>query len=181
LSASNFFQYLRYAYAAYFSKPASDRLLVRMVRKHRPRSIVELGVRSSERSVRLIRMATTYADGDIRYTGVDLFEQRPPEQPALTLKGTHRLLKQTGAKVQLAPGDPFMALARYANMLSNTDLVVISKDQDEEALNRAWFYLPRMLHEKSLVFQEETKGDKTRFVQIPTESIQRQASTRRAA
>jgi hypothetical protein len=34
-------------------------------------------------------------------------------------------------------------------------MVLISRDTDEESLERAWFYLPRMLHEKSLILTEE--------------------------
>lgn len=181
MSVSDFIQYVRYLHAAYLSRPAEDRVLYRAVRKARPQSIVEIGVRGADRTLKLIQMASRYAEGEIRYTGIDLFEQRPADRPPLTLKTTHRLLKKTGAKVQLAPGDPFMALARYANMLTNTDLVIISGEQDADALSRAWFYLPRMLHDHSQVFEETGAGDKKRFETIPLDRIRRQASQRRAA
>jgi hypothetical protein len=53
--------------------------------------------------------------------------------------------------VQLVPGDAFTALARTANALADTDLIVISADQDAAALDLSWFYLPRMLHAASQV------------------------------
>jgi hypothetical protein len=65
------------------------------------------------------------------------------------------LLKPTGVQVQLVPGDPYSALARVANNLTGTDLVVVAADQDPLALERAWFYFPRLLHTTSHVFAEE--------------------------
>jgi hypothetical protein len=40
------------------------------------------------------------------------------------------------------------------------DLVLISAAHDEAALAGAWFYLPRMLHEGSVVLQEVPGDDK---------------------
>ena len=70
------------------------------------------------------------------------------------MKETHRLLKTTTAQSQLIPGDPAGALARAANSLPGIDLVLISAAYDETSLAGAWFYLPRMLHEGSVVLHE---------------------------
>ena len=64
-----------------------------------------------------------------------------------------------GIAAQLVPGDPFSALSRAANSLRDIDLATISADQDPAALERAWFYLPRVLHATSLVFQEQANPD----------------------
>jgi len=157
MAASSFLQYVRFAY---LSKPASDRPLYRAIRSLRPKSIVELGVGIGIRSKRLIQVAQRYAGNDkVRYTGIDLFEGRSANQPGLTLKRAHTTLKSLGAKVQLVPGDPFSALARAANALVGTDLVVIGADQDSDSLKRAWFYVPRMLTDNSRVFLEEYQED----------------------
>ncbi len=104
----------------------------------------------------MIQLAAQYtAREQVRFTGIDLFEMRPATSPGLSLKQTHSLLTPSGARVQLVPGDPFSALARTANSLLDTDLVVIRADQDPASLQRAWFYLPRMLHEKSVVLVEQ--------------------------
>ena len=100
-------------------------------------------------------MAQAYApDSTVSYSGVDLFELRPAGEARVPLKEVFRYLKCTGAKLRLLPGDPFAALARSANELTGTDLIVISCDQDPESLARAWFYVPRMLHPGSEVYVE---------------------------
>jgi hypothetical protein len=147
---------LKYYYLAYFSKPVSDRILYRTICRLQPRKILELGVHGGSRARHLISLALRHhAADELRYAGVDLFEARPPDAPAgLTLKQAHCLLKTTGVRIQLVPGDAYSALSRTANSLRDNDLMLISADQDPAALEQAWFYVPRMLHDHSVVLQE---------------------------
>lgn len=149
------FSRIRYLYLAYFSKPVCDRALYRTVVRKKVQRILEIGIGSSDRTLRLIALAQRGAGGEaIRYTAVDMFEARPKDQkPGLSLKDAHRVFKATEAQVQLIPGDPAGALARSANALANMDLVIISADMDDAALEPAWFYLPRMLHANSAVYR----------------------------
>ncbi len=118
---------------------------------------------TAHRAARMIALATKMRNGQrIGYTAVDLFEASPAARPSLGLKATHQLLSTTGAKVQLVPGDPFSALARMANSLTGTDLLIVAADQLGESLDRAWFYVPRMLHDASVVMVEEPSSDKAR-------------------
>jgi hypothetical protein len=176
---------LRSLYLSHLSKPASDRPIYRLVNRRRIRRIVELGVGLGGRAVRMIEAAAFHGPvGDVRYTGIDLFEDRTgsegPGMPLKTahrllkatgariqlvpmpLKTAHRLLKATGARIQLVPGDPFTALSRVANGLGGTELVIISAGYDPESLARAWFYLPRMLGEGSQVLVEQAQGPEGR-------------------
>lgn len=154
MSAANLWQYL---YLSRFSKPVSDRLLYRVIRQYRPCQLLEIGMGDGQRARRLISVAQRYSpEAEIRYTGIDLFEARPAIlEPALSLKEAHRLLKSTGARTHLVPGDPYSALARTANSLGGTQLVVISATHDTSALERAWFYLPRTLAAGAQVFVEQ--------------------------
>lgn len=131
--------------------------------KERPiRSILEVGIGDGQRTLRMLELAAQHnPPSEIRYTGIDLFEANQAGTPSLSLKEAHRLLKGTGVKIQLLPGDPFMALSRVANSLTGIDLVLISAGQDDDALARSWFYLPRMLHGSSLVFRQQntSKGE----------------------
>lgn len=147
---------LKSLYLVYFSHPAHERPLYRAVRRRPTRRIVELGLGEGRRSQRLIELAQRDAgSSQISYTGADLFEMRPAgAQPGLTLKEAYRRLRPTGAKISLLPGDPFASLSRGANNLLGTDLLIVSADQQGEALERAWFYVPRMLHAESDVFLE---------------------------
>jgi hypothetical protein len=63
-------------------------------------------------------------------------------------------LKGTLAQIQLIPGEPAKALAQVANSLGKVDLLLISVEQGDAALDGAWFYLPRMLHDGSIVFRD---------------------------
>ena len=136
----------------------------------------------------MIELAGLHAPvGHIRYTGVDLFEARTSSDGrGTTLKAAHRLLKATGARIQLIPGDPFTALSRAANTLGGTELVVISAGHDPDSLARAWFYLPRTLSAESLVLMERPCGPEGEpaFREIARNEVDRlaaAASVRRAA
>lgn len=150
---------LKYLYLAYFSQPAADRILYRAIRRNKVRRILEVGVGTGDRAQRMIALALRNKSAEpVEYTGIDLFESRR-EHDGISLKLAHRMLSQTAARVRLVPGDAFSALSRTANVLANnTDLIIVSADQDADSLAKAWFYVPRMLHARSLVYREEVAG-----------------------
>ncbi len=155
----------RYWHYAHFARPSHERLLYRWLKKSRSSTIVELGVESAIRASRMIEVALRYHAGQsVHYTGIDLFEARG-DCTAVTLKCAFRKLAAIGAKVRLVPADPVSGLARHANSLTGTDVLVVSLDQDPQALEQAWRYIPRMLHSKSLVFvpHQEPGGGSWRF------------------
>lgn len=178
---------LKYLYWSRWAKPVADRDVYKWVRKHRPRSIVELGVGNALRTRRLFEiLLEDVPAAEVRYAGIDLFEARPADAPGLPLKQLHTLLKPIGVKVQLIPGDPFAALSRAANGLTKTDLLIISADQDAESLARAWIYVPRMLLAESRVFLESGANGQTKFIPLTPADVEQRASqqmkaTRRAA
>jgi hypothetical protein len=150
---------LRSSYLLYFSQPAADRALFKAVQASPIRSIVELGLALEGRTSRLLEVAAWRNQMlPLRYTGIDQFEGRGGSSRGPTLKQAHAALRLANVRVQLVPGDPQAALARVANALTGTDLVVIAANQDRESLARAWNWLPRMLTPQSLVFLEETGG-----------------------
>lgn len=180
---------LKYCYLAYFSQPKHERPIYRALRRAKVASIVELGIGAAVRARRLIEVAQRYRPGAVpRYTGIDLFESRTQGQAGLSLKAAHQALGDSGAKVQLVPGDPYSALARAANGLTNSDLLIISASQDRDSLAKAWFYVPRMLHAGSLVFVEEpTASGDTALRRLTLDEVTKLASaasvrhTKRAA
>ena len=139
-------------YLKLLSQPVQDRQVYRQIEKLQAKSVVELGVGTCQRSQRIIASQLRYHSlSEIRYTGIDLFEARQTDEQRLTLKQAHRLLAESGAKVRLIPGDPYSALARSANALTGTDLIVIDASQATAELAPTWFYIPRMLHDRSVV------------------------------
>jgi hypothetical protein len=178
---------LRSLYLCYLSKPAELRPFYRLVkqqlRKQPIRKITELGLGLGERTSRMLELCGVAEETTL--TGIDLFEARQNgDGPGLSLKAAHKLLAATGAKVRLVPGDPFSALARTANSLAQQDLVFIAADQDRESLAKAWFYVPRMLHEATLVCEETLVDGKRTVAVVPHDEIARRAAAgkgRRAA
>ena len=156
--------FLNFAYLTLLSKPAHERALYKVIRRLAPQSIVEIGVGLGVRAGRMIAVAQRYLPNEgIRYTGIDLFEARTESGTGLPLKEAHKRLKATGANIRVIPGDPLSALARSANALQSTDLLIVAADQDAQSLSNAWFYVPRMLHDKSLVLVEELAGSHARY------------------
>lgn len=147
---------LRYVYLAWFSQPKGARALYRLVAKKRVASVLEIGLVDVRRSVRLLELAARRAGEGLRFAAIDQFEMRPPEHGSpLPLKEAHRQLRGTGAQARLLPGDPYSALARGANGLGTFDLVIVAACQNDDCLARAWFYVPRLLHERSQVLLEQ--------------------------
>jgi hypothetical protein len=145
-------------YLSHLSQPALDRPIYRAIRQRPVKNIVELGIGDCRRTLRMLEIAGIHQPpAELRYAGIDLFETRKPgSEPGLTLKRAFQLLRATGARIRLIPGDPFTALSRAANLLGGTDLLVVSADHDPESLAKAWHFVPRMLHAHSRIFWAET-------------------------
>lgn len=180
---------LKYLYLSHLAKPAADRVIYRTIHNTRAGNLVAMGVGTGVLAQKMIQLARDFTSrSQVRFTGIDLFEMRATRDDGLTLKQAHSLLAPLKARIQLVPGDPYTALLRVANSLPDTDLVVIRGDQDAEALERAWFYLPRMLHESSVVLVERigAEGQPVRYDVLNREavcakSVSRPVATRRAA
>lgn len=175
----NAFKFLRDVYVSYVAKPVIDRNLDRLLRKTPVHTLVQVGLEPLPRTKRVLELAAeTSSLEQLKFACIDLFESRTDGQPGIGLKAAHKELKPFCGKLQLIPGDVFSALARSANSLTNTDLLMISPGQDPAALTRAWFYIPRMLHDHSIVLQEEpaSKGGETTFRQLTRLEIERLAA-----
>lgn len=176
----------RYAQRALFAAPTADRQLLRLVKGRPIRRIVQLGLEDLTLTRRLLEGLVKHASGEaIHCTLIDAFEQRPSAAEPLALAQTYRELTPTGVRLRLVPGDPSAGLAREANALADTDLLVLAPWLDEAALRGAWFYVPRMCHPATLVLQRQASGSDERapaWREISTEEVaQRAGSTRRAA
>jgi hypothetical protein len=156
-------------------------MLYRAVRRSSARRIVEIGIGSAGRTSRMLNLARRWSGAEpVKYAALDMFEARPKNKPGLSLKETHRLLARTSVQVQLVPGEPSQSLARAANALVNTDLLVISADYDLAAIGAAWFYVPRMLKPTTIVLRESALADGgTEFKVVSHAEIERLATDSR--
>jgi hypothetical protein len=161
VAAVNWF---RYAYRAYLSQPRNVRQLFQLIKRHKAARIVEIGISDVHRTVSLIEVAQRFAEGNkVVHTALDGFDARPADLSPLSVKDAHRLLNSTGASVRLVPGPPANSVAGIANAHRNTDLILISCIVADEDLKDAWFYVPRMLHHKSVILREHQSVDGTSF------------------
>ena len=154
---------LRYLHMCWLAKPAADRVVYKTIKKRRIKSIVEIGLGDGTRCEKMIRAAQTFSEGEIRYTGIDLFESREGDQERFSLLEMHKRLKKTGAKVKLIPGNAESSTARVANSLAGTDLFLLTLDEDLDSLNRFWFFFPRMAHDDSLLLVQSGPDVDERF------------------
>jgi hypothetical protein len=130
--------------------------MYRLVKRQQVRRIVEVGLNDIGFTSSLIEVAQRFAgDQKVVYSGLDWFDARPKQMSRLTLKDAYRMLHATGASVRLVPGVPPTSLASVANAHQNTDLILVSSAITCDELESAWFYVPRMLHHKSVILREQ--------------------------
>jgi len=149
--------FLRSLWLTRLSKPAGDRVLYRHALRHPPGRILELGVGTLARTVRLLEVAAAAtAAAELTYVGLDRFESRAAaDPPGVTLKQAHQRLHGL-ARVQLVPGNVDTGLARVCNHVGVFDLVLIAADNDDRHLARCWFFLQRVTGPQTSVFLERS-------------------------
>lgn len=139
------------------SQPAGERVVHRHVLRHAPGRILEIGLGTLVRTERMLRAAARAA-GEAAYVGLDRFEGRGAgDPPGVSLKEAHRRLAGLG-RVRLVPGNADAALARVCNQLGQFDLVLVSADNDPRHLERAWFFIQRLLAANATVLVEPAAG-----------------------
>ena len=149
-------------YWRYLSKPAGERALFLHVLENPVSSILELGLGDGERFARVIPLCSKPEGvSQIRYAAVDPFESAPAGTPHLPLKTAHRKLAELGVKANLIPGDTIAAIARVANMVLPSDLVIVdgrwsSDDEISQAIHQ---WLPRLCHNQSTIFARNSDSD----------------------
>lgn len=168
---------IRSTWLLYFSQPANDRALYKAVKGRTIRSVLEFGVGDGNRTKNLLEVISWQAENlPLRYTGIDLFEARPKGQKGLTLKQAFADIRAPEVKVQLVPGLPYDALLRCSSALSEIDLIILSADQQPTDFEKAWKFIARTVHDKTLILREQPAGaGKTVFQTLPVAEVHRLA------
>jgi hypothetical protein len=152
--------WFQYAYLAYVAQPKPERELYRRIKARRVVRIVEVGIGNVMRATRLIAVAQRFAgEQKVSYTGLDWFDARSTHLPPLSLKQAYRALHATAGEIRLVPGPPGASLASAANSHLNTGLLIFSQAVSDDELSRAWFYVPRMLSDQSIVVREQIDAE----------------------
>ena len=144
-----------------FSKPVSERELVRQLIDKPIASLLEIGVGHGERLQRIAQLVMLTPDTErLRYIGVDEFEAANDAASHLTLKAAHQLAAQAGFKASLIPGDVKSAMPRVAHKFGPSDLIVIDGGLDPAQPHSSPIapWLNRIAHENSIILTCATPG-----------------------
>lgn len=151
---------LQLFYLLHLCKPATDRAVFRAIHRAKAQRILELGLTSTKRTLRMLSVSQLANPTKVPYyVGIDLFEDRPePGRLTWSLRDAYRNLRAAGARVRLIPAEPLAGLMQAANELGKLDLVVFSAEAVPGNDSRAWLFLPRLLHQDTQVFCENLDG-----------------------
>jgi len=150
-----FFQYLlsptrRYAY------------LLLLILRHRPKTILEIGVYTGKRSKDMI-LASRIFNNRVSYFGFDLFEDFYKEKEILrkefskkplTKKIIYNNLRKL-AKTQLFKGYTSKTLEKFSNKKIKVDFIFIDGGHSIETIRNDWFWVKKFLHKKSVVIFDD--------------------------
>ena len=157
------------------SHPVGERPLYRHVLSARPRRILEIGLGLLVRTERLLQ-AVAGPGEPVHYVGIDRFEGRgPSDPPGVSLKAAHKRLHGLG-RVQLVPGNADAALARLCNHVGTFDLVLVSAENDERHLERAWLLLQRITTATSTVLVESRSAAGSPWSALPRRRLEELAA-----
>lgn len=151
---------LQLFYLLHLCRPTTDRVLFRAIHRAKVQRILELGLTSTKRTLRMVAVSQLANPSKVpHYIGIDLFEDRPdPSRLVWPLRDAYRNLRAAGARVRLIPAEPLVGLMQVANELGKLDLLVISAAAAPGEHSRAWLFLPRLLHQDTQVFCENLDG-----------------------
>ena len=138
--------FLRFFQRSSHSTSNYQRIVYKTIKRQRASRILEIGLTDTAHSQRMLQVAIKSAQGPVEYTGIGLFESGNQGGDGLSLKATFETLGKLGPRIRLIPGAPADALARYANMIHDIDLVVVNLNSLDDPMERGWFYVPRMLN-----------------------------------
>ena len=152
--------WIQRVYWTRFSKPLSDRELVRQLIDKPIASLLEIGIGRGERMHRIAQLVTLTADTErLRYIGVDEFEAAK-DGPHLSLKTAHQMASQVGFKASLIPGDLKSAMPRVAHKFGASDLIVIDGGLDpaQPQASPITPWLNRIAHDSSIILACAQQG-----------------------
>lgn len=163
----------RYWLLVHFSKPVVDRALYRFVATHAPRSILEIGLTSLERTCNLLRLAQRAGKTEeIRYCGIDLFEARPAGH-RLRLKDAHCQVRKCSSVSRLIPGELGSIHPGLANQLGQHDLIVLTLSSRLDPAAPSVALLSRMLTEQGHLLLREGSGPQDAYRVLTKAEVER--------
>lgn len=147
----------------FFYGPKRYRNIYRAIKAIKPKQIMEIGVWTGERSIRMLEVAKRYYPADqISYYGFDLFEDLSDEQLASevskkppTKAHIQEKLEKTGANIHLYKGNTLETLPQEISRLPKMDFIFIDGGHSLETIQNDWDYARKLMHEKTVVIFDD--------------------------
>lgn len=165
--------WMQRVYWTRFSKPLSDRELVRYLIATPISSILEIGLGDGSRMKRIAQLVSLPEGVEkLRYVGVDEFEAAKDPQQHLSLKTAHQMATYLNFKATLIPGDLKSAVPRVAHKMGASDLIVINGGLDisKPELGPIGTWLNHIASDNSAIFASSNAGENLVRVAKPTSS-----------
>lgn len=146
-----------------FSKPLSERELVRHIITTPITSVLEVGVGDGSRLKRIAQLVQLAAGVErLRYVGVDEFEAAKDGLHHLTLKTAHQLAAQLSIKAILIPGDLKSAIQRVAHKIGTSDLIIVDGGLDPAQPDAGPIatWLNHIAHDNTAIFACANRGER---------------------
>lgn len=151
---------LKKIYLKFFG-PKRYNQLFDIIKKEKPKRIMEIGVWDGEHALQMITLAKEFSN-KVEYFGFDLFEdldketfskeiaKQPPEMDVVKKK-----LEKTGCKIYLYKGNTKKTLPDAAKRLSPMDLIIIDGGHSIETIENDWRYSEKLMAgNTSVVFDD---------------------------
>jgi len=136
------------------------RFVLTHIRKHRPNSILEIGVFNGFFAERMLKSASFYSNKKISYTGVDLFEEMSKDiyLKELSLKAdkeekVYKKLKLQSVNVKLLKGFSKTILPQLVG--ETFDLIIIDGGHSYETVLNDFEFAKKLLSKKGVIFFDD--------------------------
>ncbi len=149
--------------------PRRYRYLFKVIRKIRPRKIMEIGTWQGVRASQVIEEAKKMRlASDIAYYGFDLFEEMDEARLAheiskspFSMDEIQRRLDSTGAAVHLYKGDSTKTLPRLVGTLPMMDFIFIDGGHSLGTVRSDWENVQKLMHERTIVIFDDYWRNRT--------------------
>lgn len=147
------------------SEPRRYKYLFEIIRKNKPRKIMEIGTWNGEHALRMIEETKKNLPLEkIEYYGFDLFELLDSETaskefskskmpPALEI--VREKLAKTNAAIHLYKGDTRDTLPKVVRELPKMDFVFIDGGHSIETIQNDWKYVQKIMDKKTIVIFDD--------------------------
>lgn len=136
--------------------------LFNVVRKIKPKNIMEIGTYNAKHAIKLIKIAQKY-NRNVSYYGFDLFEDMNPDinkkeyarGEGKQYQKIKNLLEKTGASITLFKGDTTKVLPKVVKKLPKMDFVFIDGGHSIETIASDWKYSQQVMQKGTIVIFDD--------------------------